>query len=270
MEDAAAIGLNAGMDQEGGGTGAIKELANAIEGGKTTAEAVEAAFRRLFLMRIRLGMLDPPTMNQWNYVSFAIVESPEHIQLNRLAAAKGICLYKNDRSTLPLSASKFSQLGDILVVGPTATDGDNLQGNYARHTDIGAVSIFDGVVEAIGPNIAVTEPGCLFINCTTTALFPSAVAAASRAKAVVLVLGTRHDCKDPIACEGEGHDRTSIEFAGHQLDLAAALAATGTPLVCVLVHGGSMALRSLLTDCNAIVDAWFPGAQGGNGVAGGL
>jgi hypothetical protein len=48
--------------------------AAAIQAGKTTAENVQMAFRRLFRMRIRLGMLDPPTLNRWNNVSFSVVE----------------------------------------------------------------------------------------------------------------------------------------------------------------------------------------------------
>ena len=53
---AAAIGINAGMDQEGGGTQAIEKLPDAVKAGLTTAEAVATSFRRLFAARIRLGM----------------------------------------------------------------------------------------------------------------------------------------------------------------------------------------------------------------------
>ncbi len=169
---------------------------------------------------------------------------------------------------LPLNPRDFTRPGSILVAGPTSTDGDNLQGNYAMHTDIGSVSITDGVINALGSSAVSSELGCPTVECTSTIGFPAAIAAAKKAKAVVLVLGTKHDCDDPVACEGEFHDRTTIALAGKQLALAAALAATGKPLICVLVHGGSLALDTLLSDCDAIVDSWFPGAQGGNGVAG--
>ena len=49
--------------------------------------------------------------------------------------------------------------------------------------------------------------------------------------------------------------------------LATALAKSDTPLVCVLIHGGSIKLGSLLDDCTSIVDAWFPGQQGGAGLS---
>jgi len=73
-----------------------------------------------------------------------------------------------------------------------------------------------------------------------------------------------------VACEDESHDRTSIAVPGKQADLAAALKATGTPLICVLIHGGSLALGSLLENCDAILDAFFPGVQGGVAVVNGL
>ena len=72
---------------------------------------------------------------------------------------------------------------------------------------------------------------------------------------------------NPNAYEKEGHDRTSLSLAGNQYELAAQLADTGTPLVCVLIHGGSIKLGLLMDKCTSIVDAWFPGQQGGAGLA---
>ena len=56
----ATVGINAGMDQEGGGSSAITQLPLAIQDGKVTTATLETAFRRNFRIRIRLGMLDPP------------------------------------------------------------------------------------------------------------------------------------------------------------------------------------------------------------------
>ena len=56
-----------------------------------------------------------------------------------------------------------------------------------------------------------------------------------------------------------GHDRTSIALPANQYKLASDLAKNSaqTPLLCVLIHGGSIKLGSLLDDCTAIVDAWY-------------
>ena len=72
-------------------------------------------------------------------------------------------------------------------------------------------------------------------------------------------------------CESEAHDRTAIELPGRQAELAAALkvatAPAGAPLVCVLVHGGAVALGEALGACDAIVDLWVPGQMGGAALA---
>ena len=70
MEGAAADGLNAGMDQEGGGNSAISQLGQAIKDGKASAKGVETAFRRLMRARIRLGMFDPPTDVAYNNIVY--------------------------------------------------------------------------------------------------------------------------------------------------------------------------------------------------------
>ena len=161
----------------------------------------------------------------------------------------------------------------------------------ARHTDLGgkAASILAGLTEALSADGSVTfEPGCLSAACPERD-FSAAVSAARRSRVAVVVVGTIHSSKNnddsfapcgaldvngvsptlPIACGMEGHDRSSIALAGNQLALAHALRrqATGTPLVCVLVHGGSLALGNLLQDCDALVDAWLPGGQGARGLA---
>lgn len=103
----------------------------------TTTAAIDAAFRRLMRMRIRLGMLDPPgMMPQYTQLGKADLRTAEATALNRQAAAAGMVLLQNGRwkgkPLLPLQAGQLKgKPGSVLVSGPDAIDGNNTLGNYA-------------------------------------------------------------------------------------------------------------------------------------------
>ena len=100
-EEAAAAGINAGLDMEGGGTGAVSHLADAITHNRTTARHVATAFRRVMRARMKLGMLDPPasssvaTLNGLHYNLTELRHNDAHLAVARRAAAQALCLYKN-------------------------------------------------------------------------------------------------------------------------------------------------------------------------------
>eukprot|EP01094_Clydonella_sp_ATCC50884_P013034 TRINITY_DN2330_c2_g1_i5.p1 TRINITY_DN2330_c2_g1~~TRINITY_DN2330_c2_g1_i5.p1 ORF type:complete len:654 (+),score=198.47 TRINITY_DN2330_c2_g1_i5:97-1962(+) len=262
---AAAVGINAGMDQEGGGTVAIEHLPDAMAEGLVEERTVTEAFKRLFAVRIALGMLDPPTLSEYNYIgnSSRVVESPAHIELARDAARQGMCLYQNKRQVLPVALKPGLRM---VLVGPQMPMRRLLLGNYAVPPDGGIVSIAEGIGAAVGDSGAVVQwvPGCFTIECITQEGFDAAAAAAAEADIVVVSLGLDQNM------ESEGHDRSSIELPPNQYELVARLreaAGPSTPLVAVLVHGGTIALKSLPDQLDAILDAWYPGMQGGNAVS---
>ena len=148
MTCAAAVGLKAGMDQEGGGNSAIKHLPDALNKHNITTDQIATAFKRLFRVRLRLGMHDPPTMVPWNYITGneSFVEGPSHIALARAAAGQAISMYKNNNNTLPLS----KDIKKVSVIGPSAIQGPLLLGNYAATPDIGVQSILDAIKEELG------------------------------------------------------------------------------------------------------------------------
>lgn len=155
-------------------------------------------------------------------------------------------------------------------------------GNYACNTgncSSNVTTILGGLRNA-GTGLDTKEEVSFIQSCSTTSChesdFSAAVGAAAKAKLAVVVLGLlgwdmQKDGPnaDPNAYEHEGHDRTSIALPANQYKLAADLAKNSakTPLLCVLIHGGSIKLGSLMDDCTAIVDAWYPGQQGGAGFA---
>jgi beta-glucosidase len=140
MTCAAALGINAGCDQEGGGNSAINQLPEAIAAGLVSLDRVNDSFRRLFRARFRLGMFDPPSIVPFAAVPITKISSARHLELALRAARESICLYRNHKNVLPLSRSTR-----IAVVGPNAAATKWLQGNYARPPSWGVVSILEGI-----------------------------------------------------------------------------------------------------------------------------
>jgi beta-glucosidase len=294
-DDAAAAGINAGLDQEGGGDGAISHMKEAIFKNKTTAAHVDEAFRRLFRARIRLGMLDPPsevTPNQIYVPALdTLVNDTAHLAVAEKAARESICLYKNapvasvsgGRLALPLDASTFQRAGALAVVGPQANISGYLFGNYAEQADEGnwGKSVVDAFAARVFTAFVAGCDGEIPVACVEHSSLSDASRISATAEAVVVVLGLAFNghCEAPgggptIAndyCEREGTDRGVVELPRGQVEMVKALrvASGSKPLIGVLIHGGAIALGDeVLAALDAIVDAWQPGMFGAEAIAG--
>jgi beta-glucosidase len=279
MTQAAAVGLNAGLDMEGGGPSAIDQLPAAIAANMTNAAAVAQALRRLFLLRIRLGMFDPPTFVPYNSIPQSVAGNARHLALALESAEKGMTLLYNPASTLPLHASTLRQApGSAVLIGPQWNMSGLLVGNHAENPSLhGWPQSLLGAFQSSHylHNSAAYVQGCDDIECNQTD-FSAAVAAASRpeVQVVIVTLGLRFNqfCHRPndSACEAEGFDRSAIELPGNQAGLVLALRNALGPskrLVGLLIHGGTLSLDSTLSSFDAVLSAWYPGLMGAPGAA---
>jgi beta-glucosidase len=191
--------------------------------------------------------------------------SRQDLQLAYRAAVESAVLLKNENSVLPLSAGK-----KIALVGPNAKTAQ--LGDYtAPGNMVGAVSLFEGLSARVSD--LTCEIGCGQV--TKRDSFDSAVEAVKQADVAILAMGdTSHyfggigwGSEDGVATCGEGFDSHDLLLPPCQKELIRACAATGTPVVLVLYTGRPYALTEELKLCNAIVQAWYPGEQGGHAVA---
>jgi beta-glucosidase len=261
---AARMALNAGVDIEMAVT--IPSIYSTyhnfgpqlVAQGKIKMATLNASVRRVLTLKYLAGMFahpytDPTRVNHEELTA-------GHLAQARKAADESMVLLENRNHALPLSKS----LSSIAVIGPLA---DNPTDQLGPDVPIGydptkgkIVTVLDGIRAAV-PHATVTySQGCA-PDCTDTSGFGAAVAAANSAQETVLVVG------EPASDSGEASSRSDISLPGSQLALIQAVAATHKPYVVVLMNGRPLTISWLADNAPGLLDAWFPGTEGGNAVA---
>ena len=160
-EEASADAVFHGTDVECG-TNAYLSLVQAVKDGKITEEQINTSVKRLFMIRMRLGMFDPPSIVKYAQTPASVLESPSHKALALKMARESIVLLKNDGNTLPLSRS----IKKIAVLGPNADNSIAVLGNY-NGTPSEIVTALDGIKRKLGNNTEVLyEQAINFTNDT--------------------------------------------------------------------------------------------------------
>ena len=269
-EEAAAAAVKAGCDLCCGGD--YDALARAVQQDLIAESRIDEALYRTLWTRFRLGLFDPAEKVAYSRLTLADNDTPEHRKLALDVARQSLVLLKND-GVLPLDRTKLKR---IAVVGPNANSRSMLEGNYHGSASR-SVSILGGIRELAGPDVEiVTAPGAPITTKLGTApysgqdndtkrpiaeLSAEAVALARGADVIVYVGGIT------AGQEGESFDRDSIELPEVQENLVRALHATGKPMVMVNCSGSAMALPWEAERLPAILQAWYPGEEGGRAVA---
>jgi beta-glucosidase len=262
-EAAAAAALRAGTDLDCGRGYAA--LGSALASGLVAEADLDRALVRLFTARFRLGLFDPPGRVPWSGLGLREVESPAHLALARRAAARSIVLLENRDDTLPFGPG----IRSLAVVGPTADDVPVLLGNY-NGTPSHPVTLLAGIRDAARTRgVAVSYARGARLLDTSDADIAEAVAAARGADVVIAAVGL-----DP-RLEGEEHDarlnragdRVDLKLPAAQERLLLALGETGRPLVVVLTGGSALAVNWASVRAAALLDVFYPGAEGGHALA---
>ncbi|HEX5399464.1 MAG TPA: glycoside hydrolase family 3 C-terminal domain-containing protein, partial [Verrucomicrobiae bacterium] len=243
--------------------------------GLISTEEIDTAVTRVLTARFRLGMFDPPDKVPFAQIPISENNTPAHQALALKVAEESVVLLKNG-GLLPLNRAKIKR---IAVIGPNADSLSALVGNY-NGTPARPVTILDGIKQVAGDGITVTfAPGCPVAlrndgtNAPTREMTAEAVAAARSADVVIFVGGITADYEreqsgGPDAFAGfSGGDRTRIELPETQENLLEMLYATGRPVVFVNCSGGAIAMPWEAARLPAIVQAWYPGEEGGTAVA---
>ncbi|MFE9447288.1 glycoside hydrolase family 3 N-terminal domain-containing protein [Streptomyces sp. NPDC006739] len=269
--DAARLALEAGIDVELPTLKCYgKPLVAAVREGRVAEELVDRAARRVLLQKCGLGLLD----EDWRPEPAGRVDldATANRVLARRLAEESVVLLDNPDGLLPLAADSR-----VAVVGPRAADPLAMLGCYSfpshvltQHPDVPLGLDIATVLDALRaerPDAKVTFAEGCGVSDPDRAGFPEAVARASEADVCVAVLGDRAGLFGR-GTSGEGCDVTDLELPGVQGELLDALVATGVPVVLVLLTGRPYALGRWHGRLGAVVQAFFPGEEGGPAVAG--
>jgi beta-glucosidase len=267
-EDAVAQSLMAGCDFSD------KEFQDnipaAVRDGKLTEARLDDALARVLRVRMRLGEFDPFAAVPYSKISPAVINSAEHRALALKAAQESIVLLKNERGILPLDNNNLKR---IAVIGPLADL--VLLNNYSgKATNV--VTALRGIKDRAGTNVEVLYAVGGIVGGATSGLLkkdpPEAVAdpAAELAKAVALARGADAAIVfvgTTSAVEQEGHDRRTLGLTGNQEALAEAVVAANPRTVVVEMSAGPLTVPALKEKIPALLQAWWPGEEGGHAIA---
>jgi beta-xylosidase len=277
---AAAIALAAGLDVELPDARCYGEpLLAAVNAGDVSVELVDRATARVLRQKLDLGLLDPagaPGDADVDVDDLVApnLDPPAQRELARRLADESVVLLAND-GVLPLAGT-----AKVALVGPLADDELAFFGCYSMPRHLGNLERFDGAaggagvevttllgaLRAAGVDVTGYAPGCA-VRDDDESGFDAAVSCARSSDLVVAVLGDEAGLFG-TGTSGEGCDVAELRLPGAQQRLLETLADTGKPVVAVLVTGRPYAIGEVAGRLAAVVQAFFPGEEGGNAIAG--
>jgi len=279
-EDAACKAFSAGLDMDMASGTYFKFLPDLVKQGRISMQQIDDAVLTILQTKIKLGLFEHPYFDE-SLMNQAL-NDPEHLRLARNAITRSVVLLRNEQELLPIDKTK---LKSIAVIGPLGDAELDLLGLWGSITKPGpTVSVVQGIKNKVGtgvrvefahgPNIHRDIPSP-FEGMPVTKLeeqaqqtpeeirkaLDDAVATAKRCDLAVLVLG------EIGLMSAEAASRASLKLSGGQEELLEAVVATGKPVVLVLVNGRPLEITWASEHVPAILEAWYPGSEGGNGLA---
>ncbi|MCR4749445.1 MAG: glycoside hydrolase family 3 C-terminal domain-containing protein [Lachnospiraceae bacterium] len=266
-EESAALALKKGCDLNCGCT--YRSILEAYDKGLIDKEDIRTAAIRLFTTRYLLGEFEE---NEYDKIPYEAVECKEHLAIARKAAEKTIVMLKND-NCLPLNKEA---LKTIAVIGPNADSRKALMGNYhgtaSRYT-----TVLEGIQDYVGDDVRVLYSlgSHLFLDkeeplAKENDRIAEAIVVAKHSDVVVLCLGLDETLEGEEGDTGNSYasgDKKDLMLPPCQQRLLEAVLKVGKPVIVCMMAGSSIDMSVATDKAAAILQCWYPGAQGGKTVA---
>ena len=269
--ESVAMAMNNGCDLNCGQLFAY--LTSAVEQGMVPEERLDEALVNLFTTRMKLGVFEEKGSTPYDAIPYTVVDSREMKELNLRAAEKCITLLKNEDHLLPLNKSKLKTIG---IIGPNADNRKALVGNY-EGTASRYYTVSEGIQDYVGDEVRVLfSEGCHLYKEKISNLSQGSDRLAEvkgvcdASDVIVLCLGLDPGLEGEEGDQGNQYasgDKPGLDLPGKQQELLETVYASGKPVVLILLSGSALAVPWADEHIPAIIQGWYPGAQGGRAIA---
>lgn len=253
--EAAYRAIRAGVDIEMMTPCYVQHLPGLIESGRVDEALVDEAVLRILRLKDKLGLFDNPLRGADPEREREVLFCQEHRNVSYELAAKSSVLLKNEGGLLPLAPGK-----KVALIGPFAQSDDILGWWSCVGVKEDAVKLGTALQERLAEGQLVIAEGSGVVSVEQSQI-DAAIAAAQDADVIVLALG------EDSAMSGEGGSRTNIRLPEAQLELVRQLKKMGKPMAAVIFNGRPLDLHGIIDEADAVLEAWFPGSEGGAAIA---
>lgn len=254
-QEAAERGIKSGIDMDMSAKQFVEFLPELVRTQKVPEQLINRAAARALELKFRLGLFDNPFAYFNTEREKQTLYSKESQEDAYQMACQSMVLLKNEDRTLPLSDSKR-----IALVGPFANTRYHLLGSWNMKGDSKEVITVEEGFKALRTDIPIDVRACDFSG-ITPAYLSDVCALAQKNEIIIACLG------EPSNLSGEAVSTAKIELPDQQMRLLKALKTTGKKIIVVLFNGRPLVLDEVLKNCDALLEAWYPGTMGGKAVA---
>jgi beta-glucosidase len=283
LQDAAHKAFTAGLTMDMASGTYLKYLPIEVQQGRISVRQIDDAVRTVLETKIRMGLFQHPYTDESRLDP--TLNDPAHQEMARRAVKRSVVLLRNEGGLLPLDKSGKT-IHSIAVIGPLGDTEVDLLSMWGGAVKAGAtVSILQGIEEKVGSTARVAFSHGPHLRRNIPSPFENidllkalkeqpeqtpqeaqkaideAVSLARQSDVAVVVLG------EIDLMSAESASRSSLKLSNGQEELLEAVSATGKPVVLVLVNGRPLDISWAAEHVPAILEAWYPGSQGGNGIA---
>ncbi len=269
--ESVALAMNNGCDLNCGNI--FGNLLLAVRDGLVEEKTIDQAVTRLVTTRMKLGLFDSPEKVPFNTIGYEQVDDAKHKELNLKSSRKSIVLLKNEKGLLPLDKQKLKTVG---VIGPNANNRKALVGNY-EGTASEYITVLEGIKDYLGEDVRVFySEGCHLFKSRIQGLgsdndrIAEAKAVCDMSDVVVACFGLDPGLEGEEGDQGNefaSGDKPNLNLPGIQEEVLKELYKSGKPIILVLLSGSALSIPWADEHLPAIIQGWYPGAQGGKAIA---